>query len=155
VTTNKAFRDYATRVSFNMTLSRNQIYALRSVMLDIELQDRSWDERTKATTELRRRVTGHETGNEFYHDNYVSGVRKLLAMGLFENDPRWTADQKQCDEARALGHNGYKKYWGPSYQITEAGHAVIALLRIAGLIEPAAANINKPKRRTARGRHAH
>lgn len=147
---NKAFRDYATRVSFNMTLSRNQIYALRSVMLDIELQELTWDQRTQATTELRRKMNGSDRGNEFYHDNYVSGVRKLLAMGLVENDPRWEADQKQCDEAKARGGNGYKQYWGPSCQITEAGKHVIALLRLAGLIQPAAANANVGRKRKAK-----
>ena len=135
IDSNKAFRDYATRVSFNMSLSRNQIFVLRSVMLDIQMQAKTFNERTDATRALRDEIRGVGAP-----DYYVSGIRHLLSIGILENDPRWTADEKQCDEARANGLRAIKKYWGPSCRLTEAGLHVVALLRLAGLIEPAAAN---------------
>jgi hypothetical protein len=141
---NKAFRDYATRVSFNMTLSRNQIFTLRVVMMDIEMQNATFDDRTRATYNMRKGQM-----EENLPDRYVCGIRALLAMGLVENDPRWAADEKQCDEAKARGERAIKKYWGPSCQITEAGEHIVALLRIAGLIAPAAVNQNRKGRRKA------
>lgn len=141
---NKAFRDYATRVSFNMTLSRNQIWVIRCVMLDIEHKELDWNARQEKARELRNRP-----GGDFYHDNYVMGVRKLLSMGIVENTPEWQADEDRCALMKSLGKQPIKQYWGPSLQFTKAGECVIELLRIAGLIPEAAANANKKAKRRA------
>jgi hypothetical protein len=140
---NKAFRDYATRVSFNMSLSRNQIWVLRTVMLDLEYAHLNFNERTKIGQAIRHT----ENGGERFHDTYVTGVRKLLSMGLVENTKEWIEDDQRCRMMESLGKQPIKRYWGPSLQFTPAGEHVIALLRIAGLIPNAAANDAKPAKK--------
>lgn len=142
---NKAFRDYATRVSFNMTLSRNQIWVLRCIMLEIENSTLNFVERHAMGKALRERPGG----GEWYNDNYIGGARRLMSMGLIEHTKGWIEDEENCRRMESLGKRPLKQYWGPSYQFTRAGLAVIELLRIAGLVPPAAANDAKPKKRRA------
>ena len=42
MTTNKAFRDYATHISFNLSLSRNQVGHLAGVVAEQELDSQAW-----------------------------------------------------------------------------------------------------------------
>lgn len=136
MTDNKAFRDYATRVSFNLTLSRNQIAQLRSLLIDIEFEkSMSWQQRKDLQHELR--------GGEV--DRFVVSNRSLLGMGLIVNDPRWIEDRDRSEAARAKGEQYITQYLGPGYQLTEAGEHVVSLLRLAGLIQPAAVNSNRRK----------
>lgn len=146
MTDNRAFREYATRVSFNMTLSRNQIYALRCILLEIEHQEMAFEKRRDIirVVEIEHKAAGG-------YDNFIGGGRALARMGLVENDPRWVAENQRCDAITASGGHALRKYWGPSWQLTEAGRHVVALLQIAGLIHlPSnAANANKRERRRA------
>jgi hypothetical protein len=147
MTDNRAFREYATRVSFNMTLSRNQIYALRCILVEIEYthlsRDLVWDKRHEI--ERENKAVGAS-------DNYVMGARALERMGLVGHDPGWLAENARLEAAKAAGERFPSwKHKGPSWQLTEAGTHVVALLRIAGLIHmpEAAANTNKRERRRA------
>ena len=144
---NRAFREYATRVSFNLTLSRNQIYALRCVLIDIEFseldRDGRWD-KTTALTQEHRAAGGV--------DNYVGGARALSRMGLIQSDPRWEAENARLEAAKAAGERyPLWKYNGPSWRLTPAGEHVVSLLQIAGLIHlpSTAANANRRERRRA------
>lgn len=151
MTENKAFRDYATRVSFNITLSRNQVATLRHVVFDIENENRydGFDARHRARVEAQ---CDHRSMG--LADMYVIGLRVLYANGLIEADPRFTAENERFDKAVAHyekhgGSRPLRKYWGPSNRLTAAGEHVVALLRIAGLIQMPASNTNARKRRAS------
>jgi hypothetical protein len=138
----RAFRDYATRISFNMSLSRNQVGHLAGVVMEIEneelLNQLDFDTRVKRKDQ--------EVDNNGGRSNlFVTGRRSLLNMGLVVHDPRWLAASKACELDKRL----FWKYTGPSYQLTPAGQHVVELLRIAGLIPKAAANSNKKHKRKA------
>ncbi len=134
----RAFRDYATRVSFNMSLSRNQVGHLAAVVMEIECEGEKPELETRAA---RRHDTVVEAGGR--PALFVVGYGSLARMGLIEPDPRWTA----ANESKEPG--AFWKYTGPSYRLTPAGVHVVELLRIAGLIPKAAANEQR-KRRTAK-----
>jgi hypothetical protein len=133
----KLFRDYATRVSFNLSLSRNQLHVLHCVVLDIELASAPYDQRSRAKQMLHedRRLLG-------LHEGSIVGQRSLVAMGLIEQTPEWEAEDKRLNEVDKSGGRALREYWGPVHRLTLAGEHVVALLRIAGLIHPAVANSN-------------
>lgn len=134
----RAFRDYATRVSFNLSLSRNQVGHLAAVVLETEndLSQMKFMERMK-----RKDDAIVESGGR--PPLFVFGYGSLERMGLIEHDPRWI----QANEDKTPG--AYWKYTGPSHQLTEAGRHVVELLRIAGLIPKAAANDKHKRKRNA------
>lgn len=144
---NKAFREYATRVSFNMSLSRNQIFVLRQIALTQHSRWGTFDERVAATVELQ-----DERKSLGMRDMFIPGMRTLVGMGLISVHPKQVEDDERCAREKAAGKSFVeRKYWGPSWLLTEAGEHVVALLRIAGLAEAAApANQNETKRRRAR-----
>ena len=125
----RAFRDYATRVSFNMSLSRNQVGHLAAVIMEIEAEGNEADFTSRSTRKHDAVIEGGGRPALF-----VVGYRSLERMGLITPDPRWT---KARD---SKGRGEFWKYTGPAYQLTPAGAHVVELLRIAGLLPKAAAN---------------
>ena len=94
------FREYATRVSFNISLSRNQIYVLYQMSL--------------------KKIGDREDMDKFglQTDNFVPGAKWLGSHGFVTYTP----------PGEMVGSKRYP------WELTETGHHVIALLRIAGLI---------------------
>lgn len=122
--TNRAFRDYATRVSFSLNMSRNQVSTLRSMVLDIECAEQNgYRPDNMPGTEDRKR-TYLQTGSP---DQFVIGARWLQSAGLV----KWT-------DPIAMNPKWSREPW----ELTEAGKHVVALLRIAGLIPERVANTN-------------
>lgn len=114
---NRTFRDYATRISFNMSLTRNQIGVLGGITLQIEAYN-------------YKGGFGHRIDQDFYHsfvdrEMWVPGAKKLQEMGLVKHTNPSTMEPK------------WSRY---PWELTEAGAHVVALLRIAGLIPQAAMN---------------
>lgn len=140
----RAFRDYATRVSFNMSLSRNQVGHLAGIVADIEneILRLEW----KARCDLREETITDAGGRP---NMFVVGRGSLHRMGLVEHDPRWVKEEEEHNAARAAGVRRLNKYNGPMYRLTPAGEHVVELLRIAGLIQKAAVNTNVKKKRRA------
>ena len=136
----RAFRDYATRISFNLSLSRNQVGHLASVLCEIENEALAWDDRTD-----KRKDACEEAGGR--PSLFVVGRGSLVRMGLIEHDPRHVAEEARLDAWRKKHPVGYpvSKYNGPRYTITAAGAHVIELLRIAGLLPKAAVNDSRRK----------
>lgn len=136
----RAFRDYATRVSFNLSLSRNQVGHLAGIVTEIENEQMhgklEFNERTN-----RREDAVIEAGGR--PALFIVGRGSLVRMGLVEPDPRWVV----AHESKEKG--AFWKYNGPAYRLTPAGEHIVELLRIAGLIPKAALNNNIKKRRHA------
>ena len=133
----KNFRDYATRVSFNMSLSRNQIAVLRTVR-DQQRLDMFADD-------MNRIRGGHqtvfqETRAELGMDDknrWVPGARSLISMGLITHIP-----PKNNTPDGWKGHN--------PYAVTEAGDLMCQMLELCGLIPTMqVANSNKRKKQRA------
>lgn len=135
---NRAFRDYATRVSFNLTLSRNQIANLRHIVFDIENEELAYEQRRQAA----------EQANSESPPCFIVGNKALQSMGLIDHDPRWVAENERSDAAHKVGTRYFRKYWGPSWQVTPAGEHVVELLRMAGLIPQRAVNSNVRRLKT-------
>lgn len=132
----RAFRDYATRISFNISLSRNQVGHLAGVVAEIENGDyRSMSEKLSERKSYAACALVGGRPNLF-----IVGHGSLARMGLIEHDPRWLKAQEK--------HEGmaYANYLGPTYRLTAAGEHVVELLRIAGLIPAAAANTNRKRK---------
>lgn len=130
---NPAFRQYVTRVSFALTLSRNQVSVLTDIVYRIERfhQGEHWPSDTPRDREIRdRKLSG-----ECVHDSFVMGARWLGERGLVKHiDPTTTTPKwSRCP-----------------WQLTEAGEHVVALLRIAGLMPAAAENSNRKSKRKRR-----
>ena len=126
----KAFRDYATRISFNLSLSRNQVGHLAGVIADIELAKAlGWDERYDACKDAVA-----DAGGKL--QLFVQGRGSLQRMGLIAPAKGW---QDYWDNKTKQSPP-----W-PQYNLTPAGEHVVELLRIAGLLPQAAANTNKVK----------
>ena len=110
---NTAFRDYSTRIHFNISLTRNQIFTLWAM----EQMEKNHG---KGFCFPRKNDYGVEGA-----DHFVTGARKLEAMGLvvhqnpLDMKPRWSR---------------------PAWTLTPAGTHVIALLRMAGLVAYEATN---------------
>lgn len=140
---NRAFRDYATRISFNLSLSRNQLGHLAGVISEIEAYEANralgWERRC----DIRQAAVEAAGGNP---NMFIVGRGSLKRMGLIEDNP-----QRLEEERRALVNGRYRKdrYDGPNYRLTPAGVHVVELLRLAGLIAPAAANSNRKRKRRA------
>jgi hypothetical protein len=134
---NRNFRDYATRVSFNLTISRNQIACLRVVLFDLAFEEESFDARNNIKEEHGAVVSHHVTG--------MNGLEK---MGLIVRDPTCEAEDKASEKSLQDGVRFYRKYWGPAWRLTPEGEHVVSLLEAAGLIvRPAAANSNQKQQR--------
>ena len=133
----QTFRDYTTRISFNLSLSRNQVGHLAAAVMEIEnehLGETKMDiQRNKREKEVIMAAGGRP-------NLFVVGYGSLCRMGLLVHDPRWKA---------VYGTKEFWKYNGPAYQLTEAGKHVVELLRIAGLMPQVAANTQKRKRKAA------
>lgn len=131
---NRAFRDYATSVSFHMTLSRNQVATLRGIVVDIEMYKttKDWFQRAEA-----KDAAYHETQEV---NMWIVGARKLESMGLIQFDARRVEDDKHIEIAKELiakrlrHSRPIRSYMGPTWALTQAGEHVVELLRIAGLI---------------------
>ena len=110
---NDAFREYATRVSFNVSLSRNQIWVL-------------WC--------LSQGRTGRGDHVDFglHHDMFVPGAKWLGAHGLVTHYP------ERMREGRF------------TYELTEAGRHLLALVRLAGLVPAEAVNDDKKAKKQRR-----
>lgn len=141
MTANHKFRDYATRVSFNLSLTRNQIASLAYIVTDIENEGAEWNAGKRSAYQVRMELLAGAP------DMYVTAVRIIERMGLIEHRPEWLADRDRCDALKAQGKTAIAAYWGPSFRLTAAGEHVVALLRLAGLLPQAAANTNKAKKR--------
>lgn len=131
----KCFREYATRVSFNMTLSRNQIAVLRTVRDERQFKD-VW-KAAKERINQRRPSVFQENRAELGCDDknrWVPGAKSLQSMGLIT----WTAPTPN-DKHGWIGHN--------PYALTEAGELMCRMLELAGLIPALAVNDNKKKQR--------
>ena len=125
----RAFRDYATRVSFNMSLSRNQVGHLAGIVMEIE--NDGLQNEFKSRMDARQDAVVEAGGRPAL---FIVGRGSLVRMGLVENDPRWI----KANARKVPGD--FWKYTGPPYQLTPAGKHVVELLRIAGLLPKAAAN---------------
>ncbi len=132
----QTFRDYTTRISFNLSLSRNQVGHLAAAVMEIENEG--------TLTDFEKR---HKRNHDAVMDSggrpslFVVGYGSLLRMGLLVYDQRYLT-------ARSKGHE-FWKYTGPSYQLTPAGTHVVELLRIAGLMPQAAANTQRKRRKAS------
>jgi hypothetical protein len=141
---NRAFRDYATRVSFNLTLSRNQIANLRHIVFELEnepeLSKREYLDRANFT-----RAAGAD-----YTSMWFVGFKSLERMGLISHHPRWTAIIQKFEAEKAAGKRVYMPTaFCPQYALTPAGEHVVELLRISGLIHQRANNSNRRGKRRA------
>lgn len=127
----RAFREYATRVSFNITVSRNQVATLRQIALDCEQYQcgLSWDERLDSRPE--------------HVPMFIPGCRHLVAHGLVRRALAVLEDEARIAALKASGKYAVRKYTGPAHEPTDAGWHLVALLRIAGLIPTAIANQNR------------
>jgi hypothetical protein len=119
--TNQALRQYVTRVSFDMSLSNNQIETL--VYLDLmrhcEESDRS------LYAQSREAPYGHPIAHEGRY--FVAGANKLKQKGLVEHEYR--EDQKATQT------------WNEIWRFTRAGDLVVELLKEAGLYAEVAARM--------------
>jgi hypothetical protein len=138
-----AFRDYATRVSFNLSLSRNQIGHLAAAVLEIEHEGAFANLNDRCDGKRVDKLHGAVVQAGGNPSNFVVGYGSLIRMGLLIHDPRWLAARES--EVRGA----FWKYTGPAHQLTEAGAHVVALLRLAGLIPKSAVNDRVKKRRAA------
>lgn len=117
----QAFREYVTRVSFNLTMSRNQVAALRDIVIMIEHGH-----------EKRMDLRQYEREQFGYYGNFVIGARWLGSHGLVKHtdpttmQPPWS----KCP-----------------WELTEAGEHVVGLLRLAGLIPAKISNNNKQRKK--------
>lgn len=135
------FRDYATRVSFNLSLSRNQVGHLAGIVFENELEEFRGKINTDAfyqRADATRNIVAETGGNPA---NFIVGRKALLNMGLVEFNPKWVAENKRVDKLKEKGIQYInRKYWGTVYVLTPAGDLVVELLRLAGLIPAKAAN---------------
>ena len=103
---NPVFADYAQRIAFNLTLSRNQITSL--AMVAIYDKGVQWPgDRSRQNPDL-----------------FIPGVRGLESRGLIEHNKAWAlsaAEQVNADLS-----------W--VFRLTQAGEHVHALLKIAGVL---------------------
>lgn len=154
IDSSRAFRDYVTRVSFNLSMSRNQVATLRSVVLDIEGWDLSkpWHERHKGMDARRAEIKEARANGHHAADMYIPGLRYLLSTGLVrETEASVAARKADEDEKAKYGYlrNGARFWNVQPHELTEAGKHVVELLRLAGLIPMAAANSNQKRKRRA------
>jgi hypothetical protein len=144
----RAFRDYVTRVSFNLSMTRNQIGCLREIVLNIEhppvytatLGGIAPGVGTVERHELRK-YARTELG-ETIADNVIVGRRWLEGHGLIEPTKAWLAEGARLEALEKPGNRGLRDYSIQQYQLTEAGTHVVALLRLAGLLPLPAVNQN-------------
>jgi len=129
------FRDYATRISFNLSLSRNQIGHLTGLVVEFEYADEDF---------AMRHAKGDEACIAAGANPrlFIAANKSLEQMGLIEHDPRWLAERDRVDNLKP-GEPKVFRYTGPTLRLTEAGVHTVELLRIAGLIPRAAANKGK------------
>ena len=104
---NNAFANYATRVSFNLSLTKTQVFYL-------------WQVKSRNFVSVREGV--HTPVAMPKHDVFVPCVRGLIDRGLVVRHERIV----DCD-------NPQPPYPWP-YELTEAGEAVYKLLVLAGLV---------------------
>jgi hypothetical protein len=131
---NASFRQYVTRVSFALTLSRNQVSVLTDIVFRIEDFKAHGANRFVVDTPRDREIKARKAAGECVHDNFVMGARWLGERGLVKHTDPSTMTPK------------WSRF---PYELTEAGEHVVALLRIAGLMPAAAANTNRKKKRRA------
>ena len=132
---NKVFREYATRVSFNLSLSRNQISHLAAIAA-VENVHAGWLERSNLKDQAIAEIGGNPR-------LFIVGNRSLVGMGLIEDNPLWVAFEKAYEVAKAHGKPEPPEPLVNLYILTDAGRSVVSLLRIAGLIPQAAANTDR------------
>lgn len=135
----RAFRDYATRVSFNLSLSRNQLGHLVGIVTEIEAYRANSKLGWLSRVDLRDAAVDAAGGRS---NMFVVGRGSLQRMGLIEDDSRFA----ERERLKKLG-KPHGNYDGPRFQLTPAGERVVALLRLAGLMAPAAANDRRAKKR--------
>lgn len=125
--TRKNFRDHVTRVSFNLSLTRNQIAVLVGIRNELGF----------SLNEMMARKVGYRQIREKMGDTtnmFLPGSQALMKMGLVEHAPF---------EGRISGDERHD-----SWRLTEAGKLTIRMLELAGLIpEMIAANSNSSKKR--------
>lgn len=144
---NRAFREYATRVSFSLSMSRNQVAVLREIVLNLEAAGVPFDQRPGSVEARDRRRALYEIGVRVA-DNYIVGMRWLIATGLLFETPEHIAERVRVDAAKAAGDRAYFDYAIPHYKLTPAGEHIVGLLRCAGLI-PECLPVSTRKRRAA------
>lgn len=142
--TNRAFRDYATRVSFNMSLTRNQILVFADVLYKIEHPGYQIGK----TPYNEARNAAREAGDHL-QDAYIVGYRKLKEIGLVEDHPLWKAEERRIDALKEAGKSifPHQLYSLPRYQLTKVGECMAVMLREAGLIAQAPANSNTRRKK--------
>jgi hypothetical protein len=142
---NRAFRDFATRVSFNVTFSRNQVAAFRAIVMDLEaplpVSDGTlWGPGRAALH--RDRVENH------IPDLFVMGLRWLMSNGFVREHPKIAEMRVKHERDGAPWQWSLFTKYHP-YQLTEAGEHMAGLLRIAGLIPQQVANDQNQRKRKA------
>jgi hypothetical protein len=143
----QAFREYATRISFNLTMSRNQVASFGAIVLDFEQHTTRlpYDE-TKCNITALAQVR-REQG---LTDRFICAARWLQANGFIREHPA-IAKMRLEHEAKPDAHKWdwslFEKH--PQYILTEAGEHMAALLRLARLIPQRAANTPRRKKKAA------
>lgn len=132
----RAFRDYATRVSFSISLSRNQLAVLRQITLDIEGYEGkpyAFGQGVGYVEATNQRETARSMGMHV-SDMFIPGTRFLIANGFLTHTDPTTMTPK------------WSRY---PYELTLAGEHLVAMLRIAHLVPQRAVNQNKKRKRRA------
>jgi hypothetical protein len=130
----KNFREYATRVSFNISLSRNQIAVLHSVRLEqsLPLKWNDWD-RGPVVSSVEQGRRAYESVLGSTRNLWVPGVKPLITMGFVTwHDPALMVP----------------KWSEHVYRLTKPGELMCQMLELAGIIPKlSTANENKKQRR--------
>lgn len=128
------FADYVSRISFNLTLSKEMVTSLAAID-----HWRRFDAAHGHNTHMHTYSDGLDSLRFPHQSHHVVGHKGLESRGLIiwrdpgDMTPKWSE---------------------PTYIITPAGEHVLALLKIAGLVieRPVAANEEKPRVRRQAGR---
>ena len=117
----QAFAEYATRVSFSMTLTRTMIYYLEQ----IALYGGAYNEQREPVDYYERRADRMARGGP-WQEAFIPGFRSLEKRGLAEHNGDWLLRTANDEQNSRLDLS-----W--VYRLTEAGEHTLALLRIAGV----------------------
>ena len=145
----RAFRDYATRVSFNISMSRNQVAVFRAIVLDLERPPFVMKtlEGPGIKIGIATKLYGDERRALGIPDARMIGIRWLIANGFVREQPEITAMRLAHEKGEKWDWKVFDKH-DHQYILTPAGEHMAELLRLAGLIPERATNQNaKPRRK--------
>jgi hypothetical protein len=137
------FRDYSTRIAFNLSLSRNMIGHLHAVVVEEQFANEhgSTGENKMLRIDHRSGACAEVGGKP---QLFVQGLGSLERMGLIE----MTKGMKKQEELFLAGAKGWT-YHGPRYQLTEPGQLCVEMLRVVGLLPRLPANVPVKRKKKA------